>query len=293
MHRRENAESATSFARKQPEQLGELQDQIPAGYLIWRTLIIYVSFQLPQMLALWKNCCKRRLAQCRPNRFPSICKHSRAFASVKSKTPFEVLSLPETASSAAIKKRYYELAKTLHPDRATGDLDQFREVVRAYELLSDPNKRSLYLRTGLGWDTPSFGNGGDPWKPPPGNRPASYTNAYWATADADDDIRYKGGPWSSHENTRFMKNGTFITIVAGVALTVGILHFVNLLSSHANFKSAIDRHHIRTSQDLERARTEAQLFGNQRAVERMMERRMRYFRDDAKNNSSVDTPVAK
>ncbi|KAI7881306.1 DnaJ-domain-containing protein [Lichtheimia hyalospora FSU 10163] len=213
-------------------------------------------------------------------KFYSVAPHSH-----NKRTPFQVLSLSENASTADVKKRYYELAKTLHPDKPTGDVEEFRQVVRAYELLSDPGKRSMYMRTGLGWDVavPSSTSWGDPWASSPGQRPASYTNAYWA---AQDDIRYKGGPWSSHETPRYMSNRMFFSIVAGLALVVGVAHFAHVLGSHSSFISAADRHHLRTSRDLERARTEAQLFGNQRAVERMLENRMKYFRDGNDTSSS-------
>ncbi|KAI8149144.1 DnaJ domain-containing protein [Fennellomyces sp. T-0311] len=190
----------------------------------------------------------------------------------KSKDPFDILSLSKNASATEIKKRYYELAKTLHPDTPTGDIEQFQQVAKAYEFLSDPIRRNNYLRTGIGWDLPTGMN--DPWGV--GNRPPSYTNAYWA---AKDDISYKAGPWSSHENPRFMKNGTFFTIVAALSVTIGIVHFINIISSHSNFINAADRHHLRTSEDLRKARTEAQLFGNQRAVERMIDHRMKHFRE--------------
>ncbi|KAI9320963.1 DnaJ domain-containing protein [Dichotomocladium elegans] len=199
---------------------------------------------------------------------------SRFYSTVAKKSPFEILSLPTTASSADIKRRYYELAKTLHPDKPTGNVEEFQKVVRAYELLSDPARRSVYLRTGLGWDIQAPANAGDPWGR--GNRPTSSTNAYWAT----DDLRYKDGPWSTHANPRFMKNGTFISIVAGLALVIGIVHFANVVGSHSHFVSAADRHHMKTSDDLARARTEAQLFGNQRAIERVLENRMKYFRSE-------------
>ncbi|KAI9492723.1 DnaJ domain-containing protein, partial [Zychaea mexicana] len=81
---------------------------------------------------------------------------------------FEILSLGTHASTQDIKKRYYELAKTLHPDTPTGNVDEFHQVVKAYELLSDPVRRKNYIQTGIGWGDlafPSATSAGDPWGP--------------------------------------------------------------------------------------------------------------------------------
>ena len=71
-------------------------------------------------------------------------------------SPFEIFSLPSTATSKEIKARYYELVKIYHPDRCTtGDQQKhtkdFQAIVRAYELLSDTKKRQQYVDTGIGW----------------------------------------------------------------------------------------------------------------------------------------------
>jgi curved DNA-binding protein len=60
---------------------------------------------------------------------------------------YSVLGLSRGASTEDIKKRYRKLAGKLHPDKNPGDKAaeaQFKEVNRAYEVLSDPKKRALY-----------------------------------------------------------------------------------------------------------------------------------------------------
>jgi curved DNA-binding protein len=60
---------------------------------------------------------------------------------------YSVLGVSRGASADDIKKRYRKLAAKLHPDKNPGDKAseaQFKDVNRAYEVLSDPKKRGLY-----------------------------------------------------------------------------------------------------------------------------------------------------
>jgi len=71
---------------------------------------------------------------------------------------YEILGVRADASPEEIKRAYRRLARQLHPDVAKGDgaEDQFKEVSRAYEVLSNPEKRQMYDR---GVD-PAAPNGG-------------------------------------------------------------------------------------------------------------------------------------
>jgi len=60
---------------------------------------------------------------------------------------YNTLEVDRGASQPDLKKAYRKLARTHHPDRG-GDPEKFREVTRAYEVLSDPDKRSRYDRSG-------------------------------------------------------------------------------------------------------------------------------------------------
>jgi len=70
------------------------------------------------------------------------------------------LEVPKTASEADIKKAYRKLALKFHPDKnkEPGAEDRFKAVSAAYEILSDPQKRSQYDQ--YGFDTPQQGSGG-------------------------------------------------------------------------------------------------------------------------------------
>ena len=63
---------------------------------------------------------------------------------------YEVLGVPRDATPEQIKKAYRRLAMKYHPDVAdTPDAaDRFKQIGEAYEVLHDPNKRSMYDRGG-------------------------------------------------------------------------------------------------------------------------------------------------
>eukprot|EP00931_Biecheleriopsis_adriatica_P092077 TRINITY_DN658_c0_g3_i1.p1 TRINITY_DN658_c0_g3~~TRINITY_DN658_c0_g3_i1.p1 ORF type:complete len:530 (+),score=162.50 TRINITY_DN658_c0_g3_i1:65-1591(+) len=60
---------------------------------------------------------------------------------------YKVLEVEKNASDAEIKKAYRKLAVKHHPDKG-GDPEKFKEITRAYEVLSDSDKRSKYDRFG-------------------------------------------------------------------------------------------------------------------------------------------------
>jgi len=72
---------------------------------------------------------------------------------------YKVLGLESNASDSEIKKAYKKLAIKHHPDKG-GDEATFKEITRAYEILSDENKRKLYDEGGEE-AVESGGGGGD------------------------------------------------------------------------------------------------------------------------------------
>jgi curved DNA-binding protein CbpA len=209
---------------------------------------------------------------------------TRLYATVKQKTPFEVLSLNTNASTSEIKARYKELAKNLHPDKKpSGDLAKFQELVQAYELLVDPNKRSYYLKSGYGWSTSQAARDTTSTYPPPGHRPSSYTNAYWTSEN--------GATTTADFHERFVKNSTFLSLLAGFVVAIGTVNLIYFQSSHGSVLSAADQHHLKSSDDLKRARTEAKLFGNDRGVKRVIDSRMKEFRSPHNHNWDTSTHI--
>ncbi|MEX0448214.1 molecular chaperone DnaJ [Spiribacter sp. 221] len=76
---------------------------------------------------------------------------------------YEILGVSQNASESDLKKAYRRLAMKYHPDRNPGDSDaemRFKEAKEAYEILSDPQKRSAYDQFGHAGVDPSAGGGG-------------------------------------------------------------------------------------------------------------------------------------
>ncbi|SAL96210.1 hypothetical protein [Absidia glauca] len=201
-------------------------------------------------------------------------KHCYRFYSVHArKPPHDILQLPRHATQAEIKKKYYELAKTLHPDRAaalgTTTTDEqkrataraFQDLTDAYDFLKQPARLEVYLKTGQGWDDRHTVG------PSSSSSPRRYDGDH-------DNVTYRGGTWSSHQKTRYASNATIFALLSGVMVTLAITNI--LYTPFANsWIRALDRHHAKASRDLELARENAQLYGNQRGVHRVMQQAAR------------------
>src|SRR5215210_1062977 len=65
--------------------------------------------------------------------------------------PYQVLDVPANASASGIKRRWRELAREHHPDRAAGDTEEagrltarMARINAAYDLLRDPVRRANF-----------------------------------------------------------------------------------------------------------------------------------------------------
>jgi len=74
---------------------------------------------------------------------------------------YKILDVDKTASSVEIKKAYRKLAVKHHPDRG-GNLEDFLKIKKAYECISDPERRCLYDKCGgVGLEGPGLFGGGN------------------------------------------------------------------------------------------------------------------------------------
>ena len=76
---------------------------------------------------------------------------------------YKVLGIERNASDAEIKKKYRSLAMKYHPDRNADNPEaaevKFKQIKEAYEILSDPKKRSAYDQFGHAGVDQSMGGG--------------------------------------------------------------------------------------------------------------------------------------
>src|SRR4030043_1293587 len=80
---------------------------------------------------------------------------------------YEILGVPKKATEGEIKRAYRKLALEWHPDRNKDPkaTDKFKEINKAYEVLSDPKKKEIYDQYGEAAFKPGtgFGAGSGPF----------------------------------------------------------------------------------------------------------------------------------
>jgi curved DNA-binding protein len=134
---------------------------------------------------------------------------------VKFQDYYEALGVKRDASADEIKKAYRKLAMKWHPDRhpekdRPAAEAQFKRISEAYEVLSDPDKRTKYDKFGEHWQH------GQDFTPPPGEKGMSreeFEQAFGGAGGFSDffsnlfgeDMRRKSG--GSRRHARFHQRG--------------------------------------------------------------------------------------
>jgi len=85
----------------------------------------------------------------------------RVFKVNLAKNYYDILGISKNASADEVKVAFRRMALKHHPDKGGGAEaeEKFKEINEAYQVLSDPQKRSMYDQFGTA-DGPHFGGGG-------------------------------------------------------------------------------------------------------------------------------------
>ncbi|KAI6174586.1 Mitochondrial protein [Aphelenchoides bicaudatus] len=77
-----------------------------------------------------------------------VCRFASSYAHAPGKDHYSTLGILRTADAKQIKSAFYELSKKYHPDRNPDDKAnasiKFQDVLNAYEVLSNTDKRKEY-----------------------------------------------------------------------------------------------------------------------------------------------------
>ncbi len=98
---------------------------------------------------------------------------------------YEVLGVPKSAGADELKKPYRSKARKHHPDvdKSPGAEEKFKEINEAYQVLSDPQKKSAYDQYGhAAFQQGGMGGAGGPF----GGQQGGYQTYSWSSGGAQD-----------------------------------------------------------------------------------------------------------
>jgi len=110
---------------------------------------------------------------------------------------YDILGVSKTASDAEIKSAYRKMAMQWHPDRnkSTDAEEKFKEINEAYQILSDPKKKTTYDQFG---HTPPGGFPGGGGGPGFGGQQGPF-QYYYSTAGGGNPFGDMGDPFEIFE----------------------------------------------------------------------------------------------
>lgn len=195
-------------------------------------------------------------------------------------TPYEIFGLPPTASSAEIKKRYYQLARKYHPDSriSSTEVDQerlrrFRDVVRANELLSAAKSRRIYDENGFGWGDMTMNDiMGDPahWQ---GNYEGRFRSTGRPGRPTSDGFEGFFDGNSQRAQPYYTSNANFAGGIIVMMVLVAVLQFSHATNSAEREIRRRTEIHERAAVNLRDARTHARRSGRGDMIDAFRQRR--------------------
>lgn len=150
------------------------------------------------------------------------------------KDPYGLLGVSRGATEEEIRKAYRRLAREHHPDANPGDPgaeERFKEVQRAYELLSDPKKRREHDQRARA------DSGASPGRPRA--RPGGNAGRRTVRADSLSDLLEKVANLSSRHAGRDREFGTEELARFASLLGIPLDRVTRLLGEHATTRGSV------------------------------------------------------
>lgn len=182
-------------------------------------------------------------------------------------THYDVLNLKKNCTADEIRQAFIKLSKQFHPDVKGAKTDpkdtaKFVKISEAYQVLSKPTTREAYDQDLL---TRSFGGGGSSargFKKPEVHRP-------WEVKPNFDP---NPGPYYGIKGIRKVSNATIVMLLVGFAgIGIGI-GFLSVRKSFELNRSQLDEKSREAAEHHAVVRRNAQKFGNDEQLKRMVDR---------------------